>query len=192
MSYAVVRAVEVTPCEDYMQFIVKVSFLHGVFSWYSGFPLFLKTSASNSNSIWIVPTLVKRVLLVLVPRMLVRVKLKLNPQGIHIKTDITAFFVNFFMHSPKRDRMGKYTDFRLNTLSETKICNLHPKARRRVSPSLLYGSPPPGGGGVGACHSRFAVFFPLSSFCISSLLYINAPSIIIRIIQEMETSKTSS
>ena len=177
MSYAVVRALEVTPCEDYMQFIVKVSFPHGVFSWYSGFPLFLKTSASNSNSIWIVPTLVKRVLLVLVPRILVRVKLKLNPQGSHIKTDITAFFVNFFMHSPKRDRMGKYTDFRLNTLSETKICNLHPKARRR---------------GVGACHSRFAVFFPLPSFCISSLLYINAPSIIIRIIQEMETSKTSS
>ena len=30
-----------------------------------------------------------------------------------------------------------------NTLSETKISNLHPKARRRASPSLLYGSPPP-------------------------------------------------
>lgn len=36
--------------------------------WYSGFSLFLKTSGSNSNSIWNVPTLVKRFLLVLVPR----------------------------------------------------------------------------------------------------------------------------
>ena len=30
-----------------------------------------------------------------------------------------------------------------NTLSETKICNLHPKARRRASLSLLYESSPP-------------------------------------------------
>ena len=28
-------------------------------------------------------------------------KLKLTPKGDLIKTDITAYFVNFFMHSPK-------------------------------------------------------------------------------------------
>ena len=34
-----------------------------------------------------------------------------------------------------------------NTLSETKIRNLHPKARRRESRHLNMGAPPPGGGG---------------------------------------------
>ena len=29
-----------------------------------------------------------------------------------------------------------------NTLRKTKICNLHPKARRQASSSFLYGSPP--------------------------------------------------
>ena len=36
--------------------------------------------------------------------------------------------------------MSKIVTFHPNTLSETKICNLHPKARRRASPFLLYGS----------------------------------------------------
>ena len=100
MSYAVVRALEVTPCEDYMSLSLKYLSPMG-FSLGTPVPLFLKTSASNSNSFWIVPTLVKRVLLVLVPRMWVWIKLKLNPKGSHIKTDITAFFVNLFMHRPK-------------------------------------------------------------------------------------------
>ena len=46
------------------------------------FPLFLKTSASNSNSIWNVPTLVKRVLLVLVPRKCVRKTFCLYHRGL--------------------------------------------------------------------------------------------------------------
>ena len=34
-------------------------------------------------------------------------KLKLTPKGDHIKTDIMAFFVNFFMHNPKRYLNGQ-------------------------------------------------------------------------------------
>ena len=55
---------------------------HVVFSWYSGFPLLLKTSASDSNSIWIVPTLVKRVPLDLVPRKCVRQTFCLYHRGL--------------------------------------------------------------------------------------------------------------
>ena len=126
--------------------------------------------------------------------MWVWLRLKLTPKGNDIETEITAFFVNLFMHSPKPYLNGRnIVTFRLSALSETKICNLHPKARRRVSPSFLCGSPPPPPTeGGGACHARFAVFFPLPSFCVSSLLCVNAPFITIRNIQEMETSKTSS
>ena len=57
--------------------------------------------------------------------------------------------------------------FLLNTLSETKICNFHPNAKRRVSPTVTFIWESSHGG---ACHSRFnAVFFPLPSF--SSVRY---------------------
>ena len=49
------------------------------------------------------------------------------------------FFVNFVMHSPKRYLNEQ--NIVTNALSENKICNLPPLARRRVSPSLVYGSP---------------------------------------------------
>ena len=39
--------------------------------------------------------------------------------------------------------MNKLVTFHPNTLSETKLCNLHPNERRRASPFLLYGSPHP-------------------------------------------------
>ena len=39
--------------------------------------------------------------------MWVWLKLKLTPKGDHTKTDITAFLVNFFMHSPKQYLNGQ-------------------------------------------------------------------------------------
>ena len=121
--------------------------------------------------------------------MWVWLKLKLTPKGNDIETEITVFFVSLFIHSPQRYLNGRniIVTFRLSTLSETKICNLHPKVRRRAFPSLYMWESPPG-----ACHARFAVFFALPSFCVSLLLCINTPFITIRNIQEMETSKTSS
>ena len=57
--------------------------------------------------------------------MLVWLKLKLTPKGNH-STDITAVFVNFFMHSPKQYLNGQIWWFSVpNILSETKICNLN-------------------------------------------------------------------
>ena len=39
--------------------------------------------------------------------MWVWLNLKLTPEGDHTRTDITAFFVNFFMPSPKRYLNGQ-------------------------------------------------------------------------------------
>ena len=56
----------------------------------------------------------------------------------------TAFFVNFFIHSPRwyLNKQLKWLSIP-NTLSETKICNLHPWARQQAFPSFLWESPPP-------------------------------------------------
>ena len=68
--------------------------------------------------------------------MLVWLTLKTTTKG---DFRVKAFLVNFFMHSPKRYlNYGQIlVTFRAKTLRETKICNLHPKARRRVSQSIF-------------------------------------------------------
>lgn len=54
------------------------------------------------------------------------------------------YFCNFFTSNPTRDLDDlKYWHFSQNTLRETKIRNLHRKAKPRESPSLSYGSAPP-------------------------------------------------
>ena len=68
---------------------------HVVFSWYSGFPLLLKTSVADSNSIWIVPTLVKRVPLDLVPRKCVRQTFCLYRKGLCCIKFIGVYFILF-------------------------------------------------------------------------------------------------
>ena len=75
--------------------------------------------------------------------MWVWLKLKLTPKGDFCVINVRPFFVNFFIHSTKRYLNGPIWWLSIpNTQSETKICNLHPKAVRPASPSLLYGSPP--------------------------------------------------
>ena len=65
-------------------------------------------------------------------------------KGEHTKTDVTTFFVNFLMHGPKQYLNGQIQWLSIpNTLNETKIGNLHNKARRQESPSLLYESAAP-------------------------------------------------
>ena len=57
---------------------------------------------------------------------------------------MTSFF-NFFACIPNKryhDSL-KHGNFVLNTISETKIRDLHPKARRPAYPSFLYEGPPP-------------------------------------------------
>ena len=50
-----------------------------------------------------------------------------EPKGDKAKTDVTTFFVTFFMCSPKRYLNGQIYWLSLpTTLCETKICNLHP------------------------------------------------------------------
>ena len=62
-------------------------------------------------------------------------KLKLTPKGDFCVVSVRAFFVNFFMHRTEQYLNGQIWWLSIpNTLSEIKICNLHPKTRRRVSP----------------------------------------------------------
>ena len=78
--------------------------------------------------------------------MWVWLQFKLTPKGDFCVVNMRAFFVNFFMYSTNRYLNGQTynSDAPSQThKSETKICkNLHPKAIRRASPSLFYGSPP--------------------------------------------------
>ena len=78
--------------------------------------------------------------------MWVWLEFKLTPKGDFCVVNVRAFFVNFFMYSTNRYLNGQTynSDAPSQThKSETKICkNLHPKAIRRASPSLFYGSPP--------------------------------------------------
>ena len=65
------------------------------------------------------------------------VKLKLTLKGDICEVSVTAFFANFFMHSPKRYLNEYIKSLSVpNTLRETKIC------KRRAPASLLYGSSP--------------------------------------------------
>ena len=69
--------------------------------------------------------------------MWVWLKVKLTPTGDFCVVSVSAFFVNFFMNSTKRYRNGQMSWLSMpNTLNETKICRLHPKARRRALHSL--------------------------------------------------------
>lgn len=77
---------------------------------------------------------------------------KLTPEGDHTRRDITAFFVNFFMPSPKRYLNEQMSLLSIpNSTSETKICNLHGWVSRQA-PS---GSPPESL--VGASSRHFIV-----------------------------------
>ena len=51
------------------------------------------------------------------------------------------FEMRWFEYERYCPQLQKYSDFVPNTLSETKICNFQPEARRRASPSCLCGSP---------------------------------------------------
>ena len=70
--------------------------------------------------------------------MWVWLELKLASKGDFCVVSVRALFVNFFMYSPKRYLNGQI--WRLSI--PDKIYNSHPKARRRASPSLLYGTLP--------------------------------------------------
>ena len=64
--------------------------------------------------------------------MWVWLKIKLTAKGDFCVASVRAFFVvNFFMFIPKWYLNGQIEWLYIpNTLSETKICNLHPKARQ--------------------------------------------------------------
>ena len=69
--------------------------------------------------------------------MWVWLKLKLSLKGDFCEVSVTAFFANFFMHSPQRYLNEHSKSLSVsNTLRETKIC------KRRAPASLLCGISP--------------------------------------------------
>ena len=100
-------------------------------------------------------------------------KLKLTLKERFCDVSVTAFFANFFMHSPKRYLNEHIQSLSVpNALSETKIC------KRRALASLLCGSP---------LREAFVYFYQLRETAWTSTLYFHTFTEVARFEINVET-----